>query len=79
MSKSKIPQTPEQGIKAQEQQLTDSQLKAQFFEAVVNVLETDYGVRLKKSTKRSYQAKSDKDLNGYQGLCFYWYHTSSLL
>ena len=42
MYKSKLPQNPEQGIKALEQQLADSQLKAQFFEAVVNVLKTDY-------------------------------------
>jgi hypothetical protein len=42
MSKSELPQNPEQRIKALEQQLADSQLKAQFFEAVVNVLETDY-------------------------------------
>jgi hypothetical protein len=57
MYKSKIPQTPEQGIKAQEQQLADSQLKAQFFEAVVNVLETDYGVRLTKNHKEKLSSK----------------------
>ena len=57
MSKSKLPQTPEQRIKALEQQLADSQLKAQFFEAVVNVLETDYGVRLKKKHKEKLSSK----------------------
>lgn len=51
MSQSKSPQTPEQRIKELEQQLADSQLKAQFFEAVVNVLETDYGVRITKKQK----------------------------
>lgn len=51
MSKSALPQTPEQRIKELEQQLANSQLKAQFFEAVVNVLETDYGVRLTKKHK----------------------------
>ena len=51
MAKSQSPQTPEQRIKDLEQQLADSQLKAQFFEAVVNVLETDFGVRITKKQK----------------------------
>lgn len=51
MPKSRLPQTPEQRIKDLEQQLADSELKAQFFEAVVNVLETDYGVRITKKQK----------------------------
>lgn len=51
MSQSTLPQTPEQRIKELEQLLANSQLKAQFFEAVVNVLETDYGVRLTKKHK----------------------------
>jgi transposase-like protein len=57
MSKSELPQNPEQRIKALEQQLADSQLKAQFFEAVVNVLETDYGVRLTKKHKEKLSSK----------------------
>jgi hypothetical protein len=57
MYKSKLPQTPEQGIKALEQQLAESQLKRQFFEAVVNVLETDYGVRLTKKHKEKLSSK----------------------
>ena len=51
MSKSELPQTPEQRIKALEQALAESNLKAQFFEAVVHVLEKDYGVRITKKQK----------------------------
>jgi len=51
MTKSESKETPEQRIKVLEQQLADSQLKAQFFEAVVSVLETDYGVRITKKQK----------------------------
>lgn len=41
-------QTPEQRIKELEQQLADTQQKAEFFEAVVDVLKKDYGVRVTK-------------------------------
>lgn len=58
MTKSKSPQTPEQRIKDLEQQLADSQLKAQFFETVVNVLETDYGVRITKKQKEKLSNKN---------------------
>lgn len=51
MEKSKSKQTPEQKIKELEQQLVESKQKADFFEAVVNVLETDYGVRVVKKPK----------------------------
>jgi len=51
MTQSQSSQTPEQRIKALEKQLAESELKAQFFEAVVNVLETDYGVRITKKQK----------------------------
>jgi len=57
MSQTKLPQTPEQRIKELEQQLADSQLKAQFFEAVVSVLETDYGVRITKKQKEQLSRK----------------------
>jgi len=57
MTQSQLPQTPEQRIKELEQQLADSQLKAQFFEAVVNVLETDYGVRITKKQKEQLSNK----------------------
>ncbi|WP_176493078.1 hypothetical protein [Cobetia sp. 5-25-4-2] len=39
--------TPEQHIQELEKQLEFSQQKAQFFEAVVNVLEKDYGISVK--------------------------------
>lgn len=52
----KLPLTPEQRIKELEQQLALSNQKAEFFEAVVNVLKKDYGVSLVK--KR--QGKSSK-------------------
>ncbi|OEF60170.1 transposase [Enterovibrio norvegicus] len=45
------PQTPEQRIKELEQQLEDTKLKADFFEAVVHVMDRDYGVRLSKKRK----------------------------
>lgn len=44
-------QTPEQRIKELEQQLEDTKLKADFFEAVVHVMDRDYGVRLSKKRK----------------------------
>lgn len=41
-------QTPEQRIKELEVQLKDAQQKAQLFEAVLDVLQKDYGVRVVK-------------------------------
>ncbi len=41
-------QTPEQSIKELEQQLALMSQKAQFFEAVVDVLKSDYGVTIVK-------------------------------
>lgn len=60
MSDSPMPQTPEQRIKELEQQLAQVQQKADFFEAVVNVLEKDYGVSLvkKRPGKSSPKGKS---------------------
>jgi transposase-like protein len=43
--------TPEQHIKALEKELADTKMKAEFFEAVVNVLEADYGVSVVKKRK----------------------------
>lgn len=43
--------TPEQRIKALEKELADTKMKAEFFEAVVNVLESDYGVSVVKKRK----------------------------
>lgn len=45
---STLPLTPEQRIKELEQQLAESQIKAQFFEAVVNVMNTEFGATLTK-------------------------------
>ena len=47
------PLTPEQRIKELEEQLRVSQMKAQFFEEVVKVLEKDYGVSVKKPLGKS--------------------------
>nr|WP_228122006.1 IS3 family transposase [Variovorax paradoxus] len=43
------PLTPEQKIKALEVQLREANEKAQLFEAVIDVLKKDYGVRIKKA------------------------------
>lgn len=43
-----LPLTPEQRIKELEQQLAETQKKAQFFEAVVKVMNTEFGVMLTK-------------------------------
>lgn len=42
------PQTPEHLIK--EQQLAESEVKAQFFEAVVKVMDTEFGATPTKSS-----------------------------
>ena len=55
----KKPLSPEQRIRELEAQLKESQQKAQLFEAVIDVLRKDYGVRIvkkpsgKSSTKPS--------------------------
>ena len=49
IDKDPMPLTPEQQIKALEVQLKQAQQKAQFFEAVVDVLKKDYGVRVVKN------------------------------
>ena len=43
--------TPEQRIKELEQKLAEAQQKADFFEAVVDVLERDHGVRVVKKPR----------------------------
>ncbi|SNX45008.1 hypothetical protein SAMN05421731_104374 [Acinetobacter puyangensis] len=57
---STTPLTPEQRIKELEQQLRDTQQKAEFFEAVVDVLKRDYGVSIVKKprSKSSRKRKS---------------------
>ncbi len=54
-----LPLTPEQRIKELEEQLALSNQKAQFFEAVVNVLKNDYGVSVvkKRPSKSSRKIK----------------------
>ncbi len=52
MAEFNSPPTPEHRIKELKKQLEDAQLKADFFEAVVYVMERDYGVRVTKSTKK---------------------------
>lgn len=46
--KKSLPLTPEQRIKELEQQLAKSEVKAQFFEAVVEVMNTEFGTMLTK-------------------------------
>lgn len=60
MSEPPLPQTPEQRIKELEQQLEVMSQKAQFFEAVVDVLKNDYGVSVvkKRPGKSSRKGKS---------------------
>ena|SRR6218665_2659634 len=55
-----LPLTPEQRIKELEQQLEVMSQKAQFFEAVVDVLKNDYGVSVvkKRPGKSSRKGKS---------------------
>ena len=48
MTQPLLPLTPEQRIKALEEQLALSNQKAQFFEAVINVLKNDYGISVVK-------------------------------
>ncbi len=49
---------PEQRIKELEQQLTEMEKKAEFFEAVVEVLKRDYGVTVvKKPRGKSFRRK----------------------
>ena len=43
-----LPQTPEQRIKALEVELKEAQLKAQLFEAMLDIIKNEYGVKLPK-------------------------------
>lgn len=53
-----LPMTPEQRIKALEEQLKVATQKAQFFEAVVDVLKKDYGVSVVKKPRGKSSRKS---------------------
>lgn len=57
MAEFNSPPTPEQRIKELEKQLEDAKLKADFFEAVVNVMERDYGVKVTKKHKDALSKK----------------------
>lgn len=48
MESEKHSQTPEQRIKELEQQLKEVQLKAQLFETMLDIIKTEYGVKLPK-------------------------------
>ena len=60
MDEQSLPLTPEQRIKELEEKLALANQKAQFFEAVVDVLKNDYGVSIvkKRSGKSSPKGKS---------------------
>ena len=61
IDKTPRPLTPEQRIKELEAQLKDSQQKAQLFEAVIDVLRRDYGVRVvKKPSGKPCKSDSSK-------------------
>ncbi|WP_447750942.1 IS3 family transposase [Pseudomonas nicosulfuronedens] len=62
MSEPNLPLTPEQRIKELEQQLEVMSQKAQFFEAVVDVLKNDYGVSVVK--KRPRQVLTQRQVQG---------------
>lgn len=54
MPKHALPMTPEQKIKALEMELKETKLKAELFEAMLEVIRTEYGVKLpKKPLRRS--------------------------
>ncbi|WP_397451101.1 IS3 family transposase [Pseudomonas sp. NA-150] len=64
MTEPNLPLTPEQRIKELEEQLALSNQKAQFFEAVVNVLKNDYGVCVGKKAIRQVLTQGQiKDLS----------------
>lgn len=53
MTKRELPMTPEQKIKALEMELKDTKLKAALFEAMLEVIRTEYGVKLQKKPSRT--------------------------
>ena len=76
---SNAPLTPEQRIKELEQQLRDTQQKAEFFEAVVDVLKRDYGVSIVKKP-RSKSSKKRRVRHKYCAMLpLSWHNQTSLL
>ncbi|RJG11970.1 IS3 family transposase [Pseudomonas cavernicola] len=64
MGEPNLPLTPEQRIKELEEKLALANQKAQFFEAVVDVLKNDYGVSVgKKATRQVLSQGQVKDLS----------------
>lgn len=57
MSKSPQAMTPEQKIKALEVELKEAKLKAELFEAMLDVIRTEYGVALPKKPLRRLSGK----------------------
>ena len=55
-----IPLIPEQRIKELEQQLAESEVKAQFFETVVKVTNTEFGATLTKKQLASLSHKQKR-------------------
>ncbi|WP_409277909.1 IS3 family transposase [Providencia rustigianii] len=62
MTQSPEQQTPEQRIKALEKELEEARLKSDFFEAVVKVMDRDFGVRVKKAQNRVIKEKTVENL-----------------
>lgn len=61
IDKTPVPLTPEQQIKALQVQLKQAQQKAQLFEAVIDLLKKDYGVRvIKKPLGKSSRKTSSR-------------------
>lgn len=58
VSKPTMPQTPEQRIKELEAQLKDANQKAQLFEAMLEVIRKEYGVKLAKKHSGESSSKS---------------------
>lgn len=58
MKNDQTPLTPEQRIKQLEVELREANQKAEFFEAVVDVLKKDYGVTVKKPVGKSSRKSS---------------------
>ena len=50
--------TPEQKIKALEVELKETKLKAELFEAMLDVIRTEYGVQLPKKPLRTSSRRS---------------------
>jgi hypothetical protein len=59
MAERKLPMTPEQRIKALEAELKDTKLKAELFESMLDVIRTEYGVKLPKKPSRTSSGRDE--------------------